>query len=235
MSIDTSTLIKKFLEEVTLFVFYGLGIFAFIKAYLKLNAFRIVSFFRIYFYQKKFFDHQLFLIIQEIIDFRSEYRLVHSSSRKYLAHIIIECKLRSIAIATSIALLTIFKNNFLNYLKTYRKYSSEYIVNIFLNQLEKSKDLFISMLEYKILGNNLMTKNDFLTFIEIFEENDFLFEIFFFETLQNLKQKHNIYEVLFYILDSIQVLAEVTNRSIATMIQVMNGRLDGIKFNDLDL
>jgi hypothetical protein len=69
----------------------------------------------------------------------------------------------------------------------------------------------------------------------IYEEEMYIYETLLVEFLEVLSSKKNIYETLWFILNSFEAIVETTYKTIGNRFNLLNGRLTGITYKGYSL
>jgi len=225
------SLIKsKFISEILSFIFYGSGIFAFLKLSIWIYSQKMFSFYWIYKHRNKFETHRVFDLIDSIQSYKKDVATgVLDPIKKEILEELFSIEITKIKKILSSNLKQIFKNNLKEYIHSFFKFDMDRIIHLFYYEYMEKRDSVESLARLRLtkLG---MTHEDFNKLWSLYEEICTDYHIVLFETLNKYRSHKDIYRAMFFILDDYAMIIEIMYKSIAHKFNRLNGRSYGIKF-----
>jgi hypothetical protein len=212
-------------------ILFSLGtIFGGLKLFIWINSMKIVSMIRIYFNRKKFFQHKVFYLIDDIIKNPVLVNSIVNVGRKEIAKKVLILQLKSIKILLKNYLKYVIR---INNLFSINNFSSESIVSLLRDEYLRHIDLLGDKLRIVLIKH--MSEQDFNKFMAVYEEEMYIYETLLVEFLEVLSSKKNIYETLWFILNSFEAIVETEYKTIGNRFNLLNGRLTGITYKGYSL
>lgn len=226
----TNSICKHIFDQFIIYILTGSGIFAFFRALLWIQGLRIVSFFRVYRHKKDFFNHPIFTKIDNIVRTNHFVANIKDLAKKELGQDMIFLEVFIIKQILKQNLKFIYKKNLIEYIKSFSDFRGDKITNLFIKEYLNYKQELIRYARRKLTKNNFMTQDDFNRFWLVYSEYTTVYEMLIYETLNIFSERKNIYAILWDILDHFDALVEIKIKTISHQLNIMNGRLSGIKY-----
>ena len=212
-------------------ILFSLGtIFGGLKLFIWINSMKIVSMIRIYLNRKKFFQHKVFYLIDDIIKNPVLVNSIVNVGRKEISKKVLIVQLNSIKILLKNYLKYIIK---INNLFSINNFSSRFITSLLRDEYLKHIDMLGDKLRIVLMKH--MSEQDFNKFMAVYEEEMYIYEILLIEFLEVLSDKKNIYETLWFILNSFEAIVETIYKTIGNRFNLLDGRLTGITYKGYSL
>jgi hypothetical protein len=214
------------------FVITGGGILGILKIMLWAQGLRIISFFRVYKDRKKFLNHQIFTKIRHILLGKYIENSIVDIAKKRIAREVLSIEIYVIQQIIKNNLKSIFKNNFIEYLKSFPEFSNDKLVKLFIREYIESREYVETRARNRLTKNNNMSDDDFERLWNVYSEFTTTYEIILHESLNSLYDHKNVYATLWDILRVFEIIVETIYKTIGSKFNLMNGRIDWVRYKN---
>jgi len=220
---------SKLMSEAINFIFYGGGLFLFLKVSVSFYSHRLFSFYWLYKHKDRLFSHKVFDIIQSIENKKDIAVGVVDPIKKEIIADLFTIEIDKIRQILKMNLRRIFKRDVKSYIKTFGDFKSETFVNLFHSEYSNNR------LSVESKARNQMTRfgmshEDFNKLWRLYQEIHQTYEIIIRISLSKYSNRKDVYQTVFFILDEFAMLILLIDESLAMNFNRLNGRSYGISY-----
>lgn len=224
-----SILKSRFIEQIYSFIFYGGGLFLFLKVSVSFYSQRLFSFYWLYKHRHRLFNHKVFQLIDSIEKRRDIAVDVMDPIKKEIIADIFAIELHKIRQILKMNLRRLFKRDIKSYIKTFADFKSENIVNLFYSEYINNRVSVESNARIQLTRFG-MPHEDFNRLWRLYQEIHQTYEIIVRLALNKYLEHRDIYKATFLIMDEFAMLVELIDSSLALHFNRLNGRSYGIAY-----